>query len=372
MGFRSIGVAPRSLGALILSAALLVAPGAHGADELTLVSWGGVYTKSQMLAFIRPYEAKTGARIEVLDYTGGLDEIRKQVRSLNVRWNVVDLELSDAIRGCDEGLLEKIDHSQLAPAPDGTPATEDFIDGSITDCAVGTVIWSTVIAYDRHHLGDAKPRSVADFFDTERFPGHRGLRRTPKSNLEWALIADGVEPERVYDILATEEGLDRAFAMLDRIKPYLIWWEAGTEATQLLETGRVVMTSAYNGRIQEAIDERDAPFALLWDHQIWNIDLLGIPKGDPNRERAWDFIRFATAPAQLAAQARHIAYGPVRKSSLAQIAPSRRARLPTHGQNFGNALRLDARWWAQHYARINQRFETWLRRPIGVPDALPR
>lgn len=366
-------LACRSLTAAYVAAlTLLVVPSAHGRDDLTLVSWGGAYTKSQMLAFVRPYEEQTGTRIEVLDYTGGLDDIRNQVRSLNVRWDVVDLELSDALRGCEEGLLEKIDPAQLAPAPDGIPATGDFIAGSYTDCAVGTVIWSTVIAYDQRRFRDNPPQHIGDFFDIRRFPGARALRKTPKANLEWALLADGVDPDKIYDVLSTAQGLDRAFALLDRIKPYLVWWEAGTEPPTLLESGQVAMTSAYNGRIQEAVDERRAPFALIWDHQIWNIDLLAIPKGDRNRERALDFIRFATAPAQLAEQARLIAYGPVRQSALARIEPQRRAQLPTHPDNFGNALRLDARWWAENYTRINQRFEAWLRRPVGVPSALPR
>lgn len=360
------------LGVAALSVALAAPGGVRAQDELTMVSWGGAYTKSQMLAFVRPFEDRTGTDMEVLDYTGGLDRIRDQVRALNVRWDVVDLELSDAIRGCEEGLLEKIDPSRLAPAPDGTPAREDFFDGSLTECAVGTVIWSTVVAYDQRALHGNEPRSLSDFFDVERFPGHRGLRKTPKANLEWALMADGVPPGRVYEVLSTEQGLDRAFAMLDRIKPYLVWWEAGTEAPRLLETGQVTMTSAYNGRIQEAINQRGAPYAIIWDHQIWNIDLLGMPKGGPNRERAWEFIRFATAPEQLAAQARQIAYGPVRRSALAEVPAARRDQLPTHPDNFATALRLNARWWARNYTQVNQRFQAWLRRPVGVPDALPR
>ena len=354
--------------ALVL--AMSGAVGAHG-DDLTMVSWGGAYTRSQMLAFVRPYMLEHQTDVDVLDYSGGLAAIRNQVRSLNVKWDVVDLELSDAIRGCEEGLLEHIEPSQLAPAADGTPPQRDFLPGSLTDCAVGTVIWSTVVAYDASRL-HATPRTIADFFDTERFPGPRGLRKTPKANLEWALIADGVQPDRVYQVLETEHGLDRAFEVLDKIKPQIVWWQAGTEAPRLLETGQVVMTSAYNGRIQDAIDQRNAPFALLWDHQIWNIDMLAVPKGDPNRSKAMDFIRFATAPAQLAAQARQIAYGPVRASSLEEIEPKLRGKLPTDPDNFKTALRLNAKWWARHYARINARFQTWLRRPIGVPNALPR
>ena len=92
------------------------------ANDLTVVSWGGAYTKSQVEAYHKPWMAETGKTIISEDYGGGIAEIKAQVESGNVTWDVVDVELSDAIRACDEGLLETIDHSILPAAPDGTPA----------------------------------------------------------------------------------------------------------------------------------------------------------------------------------------------------------------------------------------------------------
>ena len=89
-------------------------------------------------------------------------------------------------------LLVEIDPTTLPPAPDGTPATEDFLDGAILPCAISSIVWSTVYAYDDSKFPGAKPSSIADFFDTKKFPGKRGLRKNPKPNLEFALIADGV------------------------------------------------------------------------------------------------------------------------------------------------------------------------------------
>jgi putative spermidine/putrescine transport system substrate-binding protein len=132
------------------------------------------------------------------------------------------------------------------------------------------------------------------------------------------------------------------------------------------------MTTSYNGRVHDAVRNRGKPLAIIWDHQVWNIDLLGIPRDNPRRKQALEFIRFATATAQLAEQARHIPYGPVRRSSLAQLEPQQRAGLPTGQKNFANALRINAPWWAEHYERINNRFEEWLQQPVGVPRRLPR
>ena len=83
--------------------------------ELTVVSWGGSYTRSQMLAYVVPYRREIGEWVAMETYNGGLDEIREQIASANVVWDVVDFELSDLIQGCREGLLEKIDHGTLPP-----------------------------------------------------------------------------------------------------------------------------------------------------------------------------------------------------------------------------------------------------------------
>ena len=89
------------------------------AAELTVVSWGGAYTKSQVEAYHKPWMAQSGHSIISEDYGGGIAEIKAQVESGNVTWDVVDVELSDAIRACDEGLLEEIDHSSLPAALTG-------------------------------------------------------------------------------------------------------------------------------------------------------------------------------------------------------------------------------------------------------------
>ena len=109
----------------------------QGKPPMTLVSFGGAFTKSQMLAFVRPYRKSSGRWVNVEDYDGGLDEIRDQVESLNVKWDLVSIELQDAVRACDEGLLEPLSHINLLPAPDGTPARQDFYDDALQGCAIG-------------------------------------------------------------------------------------------------------------------------------------------------------------------------------------------------------------------------------------------
>ncbi len=351
---------PLNVSVVVTALVLAVAGAARAAESLTVVSWGGAYTHSQVKAYHEPFAKKTGVKILSEDYNGGLAQVKAQVDSGNVTWDVVDLELSDAIRGCDEGLLETIDHSILPPAPDGTPAADDFIPGTLTECAVGEIVWSTVVAFNREKFSEEWPRSIRDFFNLERFPGKRGMRKSPRVNLEWALMADGVPSDQVYEVLATEEGVDRAFSVLDKIKHEVIWWETGAQPPQLLADGVVVMTSAYNGRLYNAIFKERKPFEIIWDGQVWDIDLWGIVKGTPNLATALEFVKFSTDTKRLADQAKYISYGPVRRSSMEKVNKKVKPHLPTSPDNFANSLQNDFEWWANNQQEMDERFSAWL------------
>jgi putative spermidine/putrescine transport system substrate-binding protein len=352
---------------MLLGASAMIATSATAAD-LTVVSWGGAYTKSQVEAYHKPWMAKTGKSIVSEDYNGGLAEVKAQVQAGNVKWDIVDVELSDAVLGCDEGLFEKIDPSILPAGADGTPASQDFIPGAINECAIGNIVWSTIFAYDSTKVRNFNvPKSINALFDLNQYPGKRGLRKGPKANLEMALMADGVPAAQVYDVLNTPEGVDRAFAKLDTIKDQVVWWEAGAQPPQLLADGEVVMTTAYNGRIFNAVAAEDKPFVIVWDGQVYDLDLWAIPKGAKNKANAMDFLAFSTGTKPLADQASWISYGPVRKSSAPLIGsynskPSLKMgpQMPTAPANFKNALQNDFNWWADHQDELNERFNKWL------------
>ena len=281
-------------------------------------------------------------------------------------WNLVDVELSDAVRGCDEGLLETIDPSILPAGADGTAAMDDFLPGTVHECAVASIVWSTIFAYDTEKMPNG-PTTIGDFFDTAKFPGKRGIRKSPKANLEMALAADGVAAADIYTVLSTPEGVDRAFAKLDTIKADSVFWEAGAQPPQLLADGEVVMTTAYNGRIFNAVAAEDKPFGIVWDSQIFDLDLWVVPKGAPNKDAALDFIAFSTATEQLAAQASYISYGPARKSSAPLVGSyatkpdlAMGPQMPTAPENFKTAIQNDFEFWADNQDELNERFNAWL------------
>lgn len=350
-----------------LSSVLIVAiPGAVDpvrADEpepITIVSWGGVYQESQREAYMKPFSEQTGIPFEEDEYPGDFDEVIEQVESGDVTWSVVDVTLADAIRGCNGGYLEPIPPSILPPAPDGTPAMDDFLPNTLHECAVGEILWSTLFAYSEEAFPDEAPDSVADVFNTDDFPGQRGMRRTPRNNIEWALMADGVAPENVYAELRTDAGVERAFSKLDELRGSIEWWESGSQPQEWLADGTVSISSAYNGRVFNAIVKQDRNFDYIWDGQIWEIDLWVIPRGADNLANILKFVAFATGTRPLAEQTEYVSYAPARKSSLPLIRREYRSHMPTSPANFRNSLQNDFLWWAGNQERMDERFDAWL------------
>jgi putative spermidine/putrescine transport system substrate-binding protein len=189
---------------LIMTTALVGFAVQAQAAELTVMSWGGAYGGAQTEAHVKPWAAKSGFAAKMVDSDNPAQPIKAQVEAKNVTVDVASVEYADAIRLCDEGVLEKIDISTLPAGSDGVAAKDDFLAGAVTDCGVSTDIWANVYGYDTTKLsGDKAPKTAADFYDTAKFPGKRGLRKGAKGNLEFALMADGVAPADVYKTLST-------------------------------------------------------------------------------------------------------------------------------------------------------------------------
>ena len=357
----------------ILAAAIALAFGSTAAlsQDITIVSWGGAYSASQNKAYHQPYmEMNPGVNI-INDESSAeaVARLRAKNEAGNVTWDVVDVVASDAIRLCDEGLAEVIDHdADLALAPDGTPASQDFANLIVSECFIPQIVYSTTFGYRTDLVGDTPPTTVCDVFDIAAYPGKRSLEKRPIGNMEWALLCDGVAKEDIYDVLSTPEGVDRALAKLETIKDDVIWWTAGAETPQSLADGEVVIGSTYNGRLFSLIEEQGQPVEMLWDAQIFDLAGWIIPTGlSPERlEAAKKYVHFATDTQRLADQAKYISYGPARKSSAplvgkhAELGIDMAPHMPTDPQNAKNTFLYNYEWWADNRDDLDAKFQTWL------------
>lgn len=378
----------RAFASALAAGLLFGAPHAKAEDAasqsgaaLGIATWGGAYGQSQELAYFAPFTKKTGVKITMETYDGTLAAIKDKIVGGTSPFDIVDLAPGALDALCRDGLLETIESSTLAAGPGGQSADDDFIAGAVTSCGVGSVAWSTVIAFDRQAFAKAQPTKIADLLDLQHFPGKRALPNNPRRTLELALLADGVEPSDVYTQLGTPQGVDRAFAALDKIKTQTAWWDKPEDAIAWLTEKKAAMAAGYSGRIFRAAVGARQRVGVLWDGQIYDLDLWAIPKASANKDEAKRFIAFATEPAQMAAQAALIAYGPVRKSAIALVGkhPSidieMKNYLPTAPDNFRKALKFDEVWWGEHGAELDKRFQTWREQAstaeTGATGAIP-
>lgn len=194
----------------------------------------------------------------------------------------------------------------------------------------------------------------------KKFPGKRSLRKSAKYTLEFALMADGVDKDDVYDVLSTPEGVDRAFKKLDELKPHIVWWEAGAQPLQLLASDEVVMASAYNGRITGINRSEGKNFKVVWPGSIYAVDSWVILKGAENKDAGLDFIAFASEPEHQVKLPKYVAYGLPNKEAAAKVPEEYAADLPTAKANMKDALALDVDFWIDHSEELTKRFNAWL------------
>ena len=343
---------------------------------VVMVSWGGAYTESQKLGYGDPAAKKLGIPIDWVDYSGGLSEVKAQKAAGAITWDIIDVYAMDTIIGCDEGLFVEFDFDKdFPPAPDGTPASQDFFTAMPSKCAVGNILYSWTYAYHDEKIGSKKPKNIKDFFNTKKWPGKRGIYKSAMHNLEIALAADGVKPRqggsKLYEILETDAGLDRAFNKIKELctdpKGGCVFWSAGAKPPELLMQGEVVMATGWNGRFFNAEIGEGAPLKQVWDAQGLDYQYMSIVKGGPNQADAMKAVAEMTSTHGLAGSAKYIAYAPWRKSSLKVIEAGEpwykdgktnmMEQMPTHPNNTKNYFLVDPIFWADNSTEIGERWE---------------
>ncbi len=322
------------------------------ARDLTVVSWGGNFQDAQRKIFFEPFSKELGKPVLDESWDGGYGVLQAKVKAGVPNWDVVEVESEELALGCADGIYEKIDFDKLG-------GKDKFLPAAVSDCGVGNIVWSTGISYDKDKLKE-EPKSWADFWDVEKFPGKRGLRKGPKYALEFALMADGVAPQDVYDVLSEPEGVDRAFKKLDELKPDMIWWDAGAQPLQLLSSGQVVMTAAYNGRISGINRSEGKHFGFVFPGSIYAIDSWVVLKDSPNKDDAMNFIAFASKAENMANLPQYIAYGLPNVDAGKLVPAEYQPELPTSPDNLKDAIPLNVDFWTDNLESLTQRFNAWL------------
>lgn len=324
-----------------------------GAQELTVVSFGGAYQDGQSKALFQPAAKALGVKLKEETYTG-ISAVAVKVKAGAVTWDIVTSGSGSAARAGAEGFLEKLDY--------GVIDKSGFFPATAQDYCVGGDVFSTVMAWNTKTYGANGPKSWADFWDVKKFPGKRSYRKDVAGALEPALMADGVPPEKVYEVLSSPGGIERAIKKIKELKPHVaVWWSSGAQHAQLMKDGEVDMITGWNGRF-DVVAKDGAKVAYTFNQGLLDYDCYAIPKGAPHKDLAMKFLNEIVKPQYQADFTKFITYGPTNKKAyeIGAIDAAYAKTLPSHPDNVAKQLSINLDWYIKNETKASAAYQNML------------
>ncbi len=309
---------------------------------------GGTQEQGSRKAFYDEFEKRFGIKV-VTTSPPNLAKLQAMVRAGHVEWTVTELDIEEAIRAEKQGLIEPIDIAIVdrSQFPDGARNRRSIF---------SRAVYSTVLGHrtDLWRAGEG-PKDWKDFWDVAKFPGPRAMQNRPVDNLEFALLADGVETGKLYPL-----DVERAYKKLDQLKKHVaVWWKTGAQSAQLLVDKEVAMGTAWNGRFYAAAS-KGAPIHVVWNQGSIKESAFVIPKGAKDAYWGQKLFALMTEPRLQAVYADFATYPGLNLESVKFVDPRVAPHLPTHPDNLGRQFWQDAAWWTEHGEKMEERWAKWV------------
>jgi putative spermidine/putrescine transport system substrate-binding protein len=326
--------------------------GGPGSPDLVVLGFGDGFPEAQRKAYFRPFASETSVRVRNATYDGDYAQLKARLSGEGPP-DVVQVDASGLAKGVWEGLFLPIDY--------GVVGKSDLLPQAAHKFGVGTDVYSVALGWNPDQLSEETPAptSWSDFWDMEKYPGGRSLKRSPRFTLEIALLADGVAPEDLYKDGKLD--VDRAFRKLDQLKPHVkLWWTDARDPVRLLARGKVGMAAARGERLSEAAYQEDRAVRLTWSQAVAGVDYWAVPRTARNPVEAMRFIAYANLSHRQATFATILPLGPVNPRAFSHLEPGVARRLNAHPENLRQQVFLDPQWWAEHEEEVTRRFARWL------------
>jgi putative spermidine/putrescine transport system substrate-binding protein len=267
----------------------------QGPDTIIVADFGGETHAVKRSTFIEEWEQITGWTSQSAPFTGvEPPDFEVKMEAGTPEWDVIEAASDRVEFFSPKGFYEEIDYSIFPTElwPDSVFQGKDW---------VGQYNGSTNGVYNTEAFPDpaTAPQSISDIFDAEKFPGvKRCIWGWPlEYQMEFALIADGVAPEEVFQIMTTKEGRDRAFAKLDTIREDIVYIETGAESVQFIIDGQCDMGLTWNGRPAARLKaEPDLPLKAIHDGAFAWTSPWVFPKGAKNARAGMTMVAYSMLP----------------------------------------------------------------------------
>lgn len=337
-----------AVGVTVVSAS--VAPAlAQTENTIAFASFGGELNTALTEAWFKPASQKLGAAFRA-NTMNGIADIRLQVNSNNVTWDLVNPGGSECVQAAKEGLFEPLDYGII-----NADGAANGIDSKLrTPNWIGDQYYSLVMAWDADKFGKDPPKNWADFWDTKKYPGKRGVYWRAAYTFEAALLADGVPPDKLYPL-----DIDRALKKMAALKPAITtYWKSGGQAIQLMKDKEVDLVMIWNGRA-DAMVKDGMKIGYTFNQAILDHSCFAIPKGAKNKTLAMKFLKEIVTPDLMANLPLYIAYGPANVDAYktGKIKPEVAKYLPSSPENFSKQVLINSEYWLEHREAVDKQWE---------------
>lgn len=329
---------------IALAAAGLKPQSAMAAGRLVYSGFGGSYEQAIRKALFDPF-AKAND-IDVKMTTGGSDVAKavSMVKAGRVEWDLVDAQGATLGQFIQAGILDELDKSI---------DTSDIVNkNQITPYSIPWYQFSLNMFWNTEALPTG-PKSWADVWDVQKFPGKRGLSSLPWFSLEIALLADGVPMDKLYPL-----DVDRAFKSLDRIKPHAVF--LGTSALANAVSAQEVVVGILNLARLKAVRSAGVKLDYSWNQAMIDVQQLVVLKGAPDRENAMKAIAYSLEVEPQLRVLEALGYTPTVKKAIDAINPEKAKDLPGTAATLPTSFYLNAAWWGENGAAVGKRWQDWL------------
>lgn len=305
----------------------------------------------------KPGWIRSSARQEIkvnLGVNANLALARLQTMNANgADWDIVDLTAAEYTVAVRENMLLPI-----AGHVDTSGVYPDYVKSH--GFFYGLFVY--VMGWDRRVIPQADgPKTWADFFDRQKYPGKRTLQtvRTNGNSIEAALLADGVPIDKLYPL-----DIERALRVFDtRLgKENIIWAQTNQEPVQYLMSGETHLAGIFTTRVLIA-NRGGAQIGFNINQGISNGDLLTVIKNAKNKDEAFAFMNFVATRPDRGAQMMALAAVEVPLRDAAALIPKdaedAKEGLAGNPAMKGKILISDTDYWAQNLERVATRFKEW-------------
>ncbi|WP_108259605.1 ABC transporter substrate-binding protein [Mangrovicoccus ximenensis] len=327
-------------------------PALGGSGSLVVCTWGGHYADEMQRIWFDPFAEVSGigvsttsipdmAKLEVMETVG------------NVEWDLIDTEGTQMQLAIRKGLLQPIDYDMVFSL-----VPKETIDPKVVkEYGIGSVAFSTVIAWNTDLFGGEGPQTWTEWADTDRFKGRRALYAQPRPSFEIALMAAGVPPEEIYPI-----NIDEAFEALDALRPKIdLWVEKTSQWAVLMQNGEVDLMGSSLARTLEE-KKRSGKIGFTFNESIVEQSYWTIPKGAPGGAEAQKLLAWMMQPEGMLAYASSLPFVVANTSIYGGIPADMQEQLPGFPANAARNLQIDEAWWAANTPEVQPRWLDWMSR----------